>query len=161
MGHERRSAQSSRGGTGQEPQFTSGEPPPPPPKPPLQRRSSDREFREVLGVGLGIVRKSLIIVALFSFVVNTLVLAVPLYLFQISDRVLTSRSLDTLVMLSIVAVGFLCISLLDTLRRSSMLAGWRQLKPSGRPGARARQRRTTAQVADIQTLRDLHQVKAS
>ena len=79
--------------------------PPPPPKPPLQKRSSDREFREVLGVGLAIVRKSLITVALFSFAVNTLILAVPIYLFQISDRVLTSRSIDTLVMLTIVVVG--------------------------------------------------------
>jgi len=52
--------------------------PPPPPKPPLQRRFSDKEFREVLGRGLAIVRKSLITVALFSFAVNTLVLAVPI-----------------------------------------------------------------------------------
>ena len=71
---------------------SSGAGTPPPPKPPLQRRSSDREFREVLGRGLAIVRRSLIVVALFSFAVNTLVLAVPIYLFQISDRVLTSRS---------------------------------------------------------------------
>jgi hypothetical protein len=31
---------------------------------------------------------------------NLLILAIPIYLFQISDRVLTSRSVDTLVMLT-------------------------------------------------------------
>ena len=45
-------------------------------------------------------------------------LTMPIYLFQISDRVLTSRSMDTLVMLSLLALGFiLVLSLLDTLRR--------------------------------------------
>ncbi|MGO7830737.1 hypothetical protein ACC690_39995, partial [Rhizobium johnstonii] len=37
--------------------------------------------------------------------INVLLLAIPLYLFQISDRVLTSRSVDTLVMLSIAVIG--------------------------------------------------------
>ena len=41
-------------------------------------------------------RRSFAIVVLFSVVVNLLMLTLPLYLFQISDRVLTSRSLDTL-----------------------------------------------------------------
>ena len=45
-------------------------------------------------------------------------LTIPLYLFQLSDRVLTSRSLDTLLMLSLVALGFiLVLSLLDIIRR--------------------------------------------
>lgn len=100
-------ASTSSGGTGS-----------PPPKPPLQRRSSDKEFREVLGRGLAIVRKSLVTVALFSFAVNTLVLAVPIYLFQISDRVLTSRSMDTLVMLTIVVIAALIMHVLvDIVRR--------------------------------------------
>jgi len=72
----------------------------------------------VLGRGLAIVRKSLITVALFSFAVNTLVLAVPIYLFQISDRVLTSRSMDTLVMLTIVVIAALIMHVLvDIVRR--------------------------------------------
>ncbi len=72
----------------------------------------------MLGRGLAIVRKSLITVALFSFAVNTLVLAVPIYLFQISDRVLTSRSMDTLVMLTIVVIAALIMHVLvDIVRR--------------------------------------------
>jgi ATP-binding cassette subfamily C protein len=62
--------------------------------------------------------RTLIAVGIFSIFVNLLMLTMPIYLFQISDRVLTSRSMDTLVMLSLLALGFiLVLSLLDTLRR--------------------------------------------
>ena len=58
------------------------------------------------------------IVAIFSLFVNLLLLTVPIYLFQLSDRVLTSHSLDTLVMLSALALGLIgVLSLLDILRR--------------------------------------------
>src|ERR1700726_5099853 len=61
---------------------------------------------------------NLIAVAAFSVVVNLMMLTMPLYLFQLSDRVLTSRSLDTLLMLTLVAVGFIVVlSLLDIIRR--------------------------------------------
>lgn len=85
---------------------------------PLQQRSSDRDFREVLTKGLESCRRNLITVAIFSFFVNVLVLAIPIYLFNISDRVLTSRSLDTLAMLSLVVVGaILAHVLMDMMRR--------------------------------------------
>ena len=95
--------------------------PPPPPKPPLQRRWSDREFRDALTRGLTVVRRSLFTVALFSFAVNTFVLAVPVYLFQISDRVLTSRSMDTLIMLTVIVVGALVMHVLIDIVRRFML----------------------------------------
>src|SRR3954469_22014450 len=44
-------------------------------------------------------------VALFSGVVNLLMLAGPLYMLQIYDRVLSSRSVPTLVVLSVFLVG--------------------------------------------------------
>src|SRR5438128_4705311 len=44
-------------------------------------------------------------VALFSGVVNLLMLAGPLYMLQIYDRVLSSKSVPTLVALSIMLVG--------------------------------------------------------
>ncbi|MCA0419185.1 MAG: hypothetical protein LCH80_10760, partial [Proteobacteria bacterium] len=71
---------------------------------PIEQRLGDRDFKQVLGQGLSDARHNLMIVAVFSVVVNTLVLAVPIYLFQMSDRVLTSRSLDTLVMLSLIVM---------------------------------------------------------
>ena len=54
----------------------------------------------------------------FTVFLNVLVLAIPIYLFQISDRVLTSRSTDTLIMLTIVIVGAVIVQVvLDAIRR--------------------------------------------
>ncbi|WP_436426428.1 hypothetical protein, partial [Enterococcus faecium] len=71
---------------------------------PLHKRSSDNEFRDVLGKGLANARRNLVTVGIFSVAVNLLVLAIPVYLFNMSDRVMTSRSTDTLVMLSMIVV---------------------------------------------------------
>ncbi|MCB8823040.1 type I secretion system permease/ATPase [Microvirga rosea] len=68
--------------------------------------------------GLATCRRNLITVAIFSFFVNVLVLAIPIYLFNISDRVLTSRSVDTLAMLSLIVVGAIVAHvLMDMMRR--------------------------------------------
>src|SRR5919112_505724 len=56
-----------------------------------------------------VARTNLIAVAAFSVVVNLLMLTLPIYLFQISDHVLTSRSLETLLMLSLLALCFLAV----------------------------------------------------
>ena len=65
-----------------------------------------------------IARSNLVAVGIFSVFVNLLMLTMPIYLFQISDRVLTSHSLDTLLMLSLVVIGLIAVlTLLDTLRR--------------------------------------------
>src|SRR5512132_2043522 len=50
-------------------------------------------------------RRAFASVALFSGVVNLLMLAGPLYMLQIYDRVLSSRSVPTLVALSVFLVG--------------------------------------------------------
>ena len=84
----------------------------------LHERIGDTNFRSVLSSGLAAVRRNLWTVGLFSLVVNILVLAIPIYLFQMSDRVLTSRSVDTLVMLSIIVLIAVCAHvLLDAMRR--------------------------------------------
>ena len=56
-------------------------------------------------------------VALFSFLVNMLMLTGPLYMLNVYDRVLGSRSLETLIALSVL-VGFLyaCMGILDFVR---------------------------------------------
>jgi len=59
---------------------------------------------------------------LFSMFVNLLMLTMPLYLLQLFDRVITSRSVETLIMLTIAAIGALFIMmLLDILRRRLLL----------------------------------------
>ena len=51
----------------------------------------------------------LVVTALFSFVVNLLMLVSPLYMLQVYDRVLSSGSIETLVMVSIAAIGLLSV----------------------------------------------------
>jgi len=86
--------------------------------PQLHRRSDGAEFRDVLGTGLAAVRRNMVNVGVFSLIVNLLVLAIPVYLFNMSDRVLTSRSVDTLIMLTtIVVIAIGAHVLLDMMRR--------------------------------------------
>lgn len=54
-------------------------------------------------------RPALWAVAVFSLFINLLMLTAPLYMLQVYDRVLVSRSHDTLLYLSIVAIGALII----------------------------------------------------
>jgi ATP-binding cassette subfamily C protein len=88
----------------------------------LQQRTREPEFREALARVLAGCRRGLVHVAAFSLAVNLLILVVPIYLFQVSDRVLTSRSVETLIMLSVFVVGALAVhSLLDMIRRLLMM----------------------------------------
>ena len=50
-------------------------------------------------------RRSFVHVGLFSMFINILVLTVPLYMLQVFDRVLASESRETLVYLSLIALG--------------------------------------------------------
>ncbi len=86
--------------------------------PPFHRRVGPTDFGKSLSAGISAVRRNLIAVMVFTLATNILILAIPIYLFQISDRVLTSRSVDTLVMLTVVIVGAIFLyALLDAVRR--------------------------------------------
>jgi ABC-type protease/lipase transport system fused ATPase/permease subunit len=67
-------------------------------------------------------RTSLALVFALSFFVNLLALTVPLYLLQVYDHVLSSRSLDTLVMLTCIVIMALAVhALLEGLRRAMLV----------------------------------------
>jgi ATP-binding cassette, subfamily C, bacterial len=128
----------------------------------LESRQSRGEPEDPIARWRALARRTLIGVGIFSVFVNLLMMTLPLYLFQISDRVLTSRSLDTLLMLSVVAIGFLCVlALLDSLRRQVLgrLATNLETILGGPVMASIV---ATAKVSDstnIQALRNLHQVR--
>jgi len=89
-------------------------------------------------------------------------LTMPLYLFQLSDRVLTSHSLDTLLMLTILALIFIgVLSLLDILRRQVLgrLATSFETILGGPVLASIVTSAKVADGANMQALRNLHQVK--
>ncbi|QPC86692.1 type I secretion system permease/ATPase [Mesorhizobium sp. NBSH29] len=61
--------------------------------------------------------RAVVDIGVFSFVLNLLLLTMPLYLLQVYDRVLPSASLETLVYLSLIAVGSLCfLGLMEIIR---------------------------------------------
>ncbi|MCK4875436.1 MAG: type I secretion system permease/ATPase, partial [Sulfurimonas sp.] len=66
---------------------------------------------------LTILKQSFIVVGFFSFFINILMLVPPLYMLQIYDRVLASRSEETLIVLTfIVVVMFITMGLLEFVR---------------------------------------------
>ena len=68
-------------------------------------------------------RPLLVYAGLFSLAINLLLLAPPLYMLQVFDRVLSSRSGETLLVLSAVAIGALVLmALLDVLRARLLAA---------------------------------------
>lgn len=66
-------------------------------------------------------KASLLMVFALSFFVNLLALTVPLYLLHVYDHVLSSHSLDTLVMLTLIVIVALAVhALLEALRRAML-----------------------------------------
>lgn len=62
-----------------------------------------------------------IFVAFFSFIMNLLMLVAPLYMIQVYDRVITSRSIETLIYLTIMSVVALLVFAILFLIRSGVL----------------------------------------
>ncbi len=76
-----------------------------------------RDQRTPAERALGVCRGAFVALLLFSFAVNTLMLTVPIYMLQLFDRVITSKSVETLVMLTIAALGaFLILGALEVVR---------------------------------------------
>ena len=110
-----------------------------------------------------VARKNLVAVGIFSVFVNLLMLTMPIYLFQISDRVLTSHSLHTLLMLTLVVMGLIAVlALLDTLRRQvlSRLATRMETILGGPIIASIIAQAPATDSGNVQPLRNLHQVRS-
>ncbi len=82
---------------------------------------TDRTRSAPLTEAMGAARAAFVTVGFFSFFINLLMLVSPLYMLQIYDRVLTSRSLDTLVALTLLAVGLIALNATLDLVRSRLL----------------------------------------
>lgn len=67
-------------------------------------------------------KKLFFIVGLFSFLINILMLVPPIYMLQLYDRVLVSKSKDTLLMLTIIIVVlFITMALLEIIRSKILI----------------------------------------
>ncbi|MCK7615845.1 type I secretion system permease/ATPase [Roseibium sediminicola] len=131
-----------------------------PPK--FHKRSGPVDFSKALDKGLAAVRRNMMIVMVFSCVINVLVLAIPVYLFQISDRVMSSRSMDTLVMLTSVIVGAVVLqAAFDAIRRFILMRTAVELASQlGSPILAAAARASlNSNGKEFQTLNDLQQLR--
>ncbi|WP_154124535.1 type I secretion system permease/ATPase [Grimontia hollisae] len=113
---------------------------------------------------LGQCKKALVFVIAFSFVINLLVLCLPIYMLQIYDRVISARSVDTLLLLSVITVFALFImAVLENVRTRIMvrIGAWfdESLSPEVLSGSIALQLRQGLS-ASVQGLRDITAIRA-
>lgn len=80
-----------------------------------------QEPTTLLGRALFRSRKVFMIVGVFSFFINLAMLNGPLFMLQVYDRVLTSQSQDTLIFLTILAIGILIFQAAMEIARSDLL----------------------------------------
>ena len=104
-------------------------------------------------------RKSFVSIGVFSFFINLSMLAVPIYTLQLFDRVLTSQSTDTLLLLTIaVGIALALLGTLEVLRSRVMVRVSIWLDRVLGPELLAFSIRSAPQLAhgsSLQTLRDL------
>ncbi|RCW21158.1 ATP-binding cassette subfamily C protein [Ciceribacter lividus] len=129
----------------------------------FHKRSGPANFAASLARAITVIRRNMAIVMVFTVAINVLLLAIPLYLFQISDRVLTSRSMDTLIMLTIAVIGAVLLqAFLDTIRRFILMRTAVELEVQlGSPILSAAARASLHGTGkDYQTLQDLQQLRS-
>ncbi|MFC3164873.1 type I secretion system permease/ATPase [Ciceribacter thiooxidans] len=129
----------------------------------FHKRSGPINFAASLARAIAVIRRNMAIVMVFTVAINVLLLAIPLYLFQISDRVLTSRSMDTLIMLTIAVIGAVLLqAFLDTIRRFILMRTAVELEVQlGSPILSAAARASLhGSGKDYQTLQDLQQLRS-
>jgi PrtD family type I secretion system ABC transporter len=86
------------------------------------RTNSPSDAPNALSDALRACRTSFVVVGLFSLVINAMMLAMPIYMLQVYDRVLTTGRIETLIMLSAMAATALVImGAIDALRSAIMV----------------------------------------
>lgn len=128
-----------------------------------QPESKRQTPREAVQSARAAIHRALSVVGVFSLAINALLLSIPLYLFQVSDRVLLSGSLDTLVMLTVITVGALMLLAgLDFLRRFVLTRAALRLETTlgGHVFTASLLSAASAPAHDVQGLRDISQLRA-
>jgi ATP-binding cassette subfamily C protein/ATP-binding cassette subfamily C protein EexD len=103
-------------------------------------------------------RTQFIVVGVFSMIANVLQLTSSIYMLQVYDRVLASRSTDTLVYLTIITVAALALlALLETARGQIMQrsAGWIEQRVAPEGFVRAIESQLRGRAYRMEALRDL------
>src|SRR5690606_28144650 len=131
--------------------------------PGFHKRVGPEDFNARLQEGRKAVWSNMSFILVLTCATNLLILAIPIYLFQISDRVLTSRSTDTLIMLTTVIAGAVILyAVFDALRRFILMRT--AVEVAAQLGAPVLSAAAAASLhgtgREYQTLGDLQQVRA-
>jgi PrtD family type I secretion system ABC transporter len=121
-----------------------------------RRRNAD------LDQAMGQLRSMFLLLIIFSLAINLLILASPIYMLQVYDRVLSSGRIETLVMLTVIAgAAMLALGVLDAIRASIMAraGAWLTNRLSGTIISSGVRARLLGDSAGAQPLRDLAQVQ--
>jgi ATP-binding cassette subfamily C protein/ATP-binding cassette subfamily C protein EexD len=125
---------------------------------PINVGMHERPADTVLSKAVAACRRQFIAVGVFSGMVNLLQLTVSLYMMQVFDRVLSTRSLDTLYYLTAIAVfALLVMAMLDGLRGQIMqrIGGWIEGKAAPEAFLRAIESQLRNRPYRMEALRDL------
>jgi ATP-binding cassette subfamily C protein/ATP-binding cassette subfamily C protein EexD len=112
----------------------------------------------LLSSAIAACRREFVAVGLFSGVVNLLQLTVSLYMMQVFDRVLATRSLDTLVFLTVIALGaIMLLAVLEAVRGQVMqrVAAWIEARVAPEGFERALEAQLRGRPYRMEALRDL------
>ncbi|WP_170438131.1 type I secretion system permease/ATPase [Ruegeria arenilitoris] len=128
----------------------------------FHKRTPPEDFQRTLRTSMRAIWRNLAFVLVLTCATNLLILAIPIYLFQISDRVLTSRSLDTLIMLTAIVAGAIIFqSAFDAVRRFMLMRTG--VEVAARLGAPTLSAAAHASLhgtgREYQTLGDLQQIR--
>jgi len=107
-------------------------------------------------------RRAMLIPAAFSLVLNLLALTVPLYMMQVFDRVLSSRSHDTLFFLTLIGIGaLLVLACIDGLRARVLvrIGVWVDRATAPEAFARALEAQIQGRPYRMEALRDIGQIR--
>ena len=125
---------------------------------PINMGLPDKPAQTVLSKAVASCRRQFGAVAVFSGMVNVLQLTVSLYMMQVFDRVLSTRSLDTLYYLTAIALfALLVMAVLDGLRGQVMqrVASWVEGKAAPEAFVRAIESQLRNRPYRMEALRDL------
>ncbi|WP_426957434.1 type I secretion system permease/ATPase [Muricoccus radiodurans] len=114
--------------------------------------------RDALARAISACRSQFMAVGSFSLVVNLLQLTVSLYMMQVFDRVLATRSLDTLLWLTLIAIAAIgLLALLDAVRSQVMqrIGLWIEQRVAPESFARALEATLRGRPYRMEALRDL------
>lgn len=107
-------------------------------------------------------RGAFVAVMVFSLFINLLMLTVPLYMLQVFDRVIITRSIETLIFLTIITgVALITWSLLEVIRTQTMvrISSWLDRRLSGVVFEKSLEIKSSGGLPSIQGLRDLSNVR--